>query len=127
MIKRLSEIIESFAGDSKRTQCFNHIIALVAKRLIRQFDVPKIDTDAAIDNAEKELMDLAAGIDIEEMLTRSGQDANGDDDDDDDDNKGQESDISAEACAKLNASIRPVKLVLVKVSPLNSLCMPYLT
>jgi hypothetical protein len=126
MIMSLSEIITSFAGDSKRTRCFNHVIALVAKRLISQFDVPKMDANAAIDEAEKGLMDLAAGMDIEEMLTRGEQDVN-DDDNDDDKDKGQELEISAEARAKLNASMRPVKLVLVKVSPLHALCMPYLT
>jgi hypothetical protein len=44
---------------------------LVAKRLIHQFDVLKGDADAAIDEAEKELRDLAEGMDIEEMVTQS--------------------------------------------------------
>ena len=83
--------------------------------------------DAAIDEAEQELIDLAVGMDIDKMLTQSQQDANGDDDDDDDDDESQESGISAEAHAKLNASTRPVKLVLVKVSPLHMLCVPSLT
>ena len=78
-----------------------------------------------IDEAEQELIDLAAGMDIDEMLTQSQQDANGDDNDND--NESQESGISAEARAKLNASTRPVKLVLVKVSPLHMLCVPNLT
>jgi hypothetical protein len=129
MIMSLSEIITSFAGDSKRTQCFNHIITLVAKRLISQFDISKMDVNAAIDEAKKGLSDLTAGMDIEEMLTWSVQDVNDDDNDDNDNDKdkGQELEISAEARAKLNASMCPVKLVLVKVSPLNALCMPYLT
>jgi len=67
MISRLRELIHSFPGVSKRTQCFNHVIALVAKRLIWLFDVPKKDADVALDDAEQELMELAEGIDIEEI------------------------------------------------------------
>jgi hypothetical protein len=42
---------------------------LVARRLIWLFDVPKKDADVALDDAEQELMGLAEGIDIEEILT----------------------------------------------------------
>ena len=67
MIDSLTELLHSFPRVSKRTRCFNHVIALVAKRLIRLFDVPKKDADAALDDAEQELMDLAEGIDLKEI------------------------------------------------------------
>jgi hypothetical protein len=102
MIESLSKLIASFASDSKCTRCFNHVIALVAKRLIHQFDVPKKDTDATMDEAEKELRDLAKGMDIEEKLTWSEQDADGNDKDDDED---QGLEMLTEAHAKLNASM----------------------
>ena len=84
-----------------------------------------MEADATIDEAEQKLIDLAAGMDIYKMLTQSKQDTN--EDDNDNDNESQESDISAKARAKLNASTHPVKLVLVKVSPLHMLCVPNLT
>ena len=93
------------------------------KKLIHQFNLPKGDANAALDDTEQELMVLAEGIDIENMLTQSEQDADGDDNDEDD--EGQE-EMSTEACTKLDASMQPVKLVLMKVSPLHSFCMPSL-
>ncbi len=80
-----------------------------------------MDTDAAIDEAEKQLIDLAAGTNIEEMITQSKHDPNDDNDDNDIDDYGQELEISTKARAQLNASVRPVKLVLVKASPLHLL------
>jgi hypothetical protein len=47
----------------------------MAKQLLRQFDVPRKDADSALDEAEKQLLDLAAGIDIEELVTAAEQGA----------------------------------------------------
>jgi hypothetical protein len=79
----------------------------------------------ALDDAEQELMGLAEGIDIEEILTWSMWDADDDDEEDDDNDidKEEEEEDSLEACAKLNASTWPVKRVLVKVRPLGSCCI----
>ena len=71
MIDKLADLLENFPGDPNRARCFNHVIALVAQKMTRQFDVPKGGVDAALDEAEKELRNLAEGIDIEEMLTKS--------------------------------------------------------
>jgi hypothetical protein len=124
MIKSLSETIASFPRDVNCTQCFNHVIALVVKRLIRQFDVPKGETDKVTQDTEKELRELVKESDIEELLTQSLQDA-GDDDGDVDDEDGLEDvwlEMSMEAREELDTSTRPVKMVLVKVSPLVHLC-----
>jgi hypothetical protein len=101
MMEHLSEIITSFAGDSKCMQCFNHIITLVMKRLIHQFDIADKDADAAMDEAEMVLRELTEGMDIEEMLTQCAWDA---DQDDDDDDEGQGLEMLTEAHVKLNAS-----------------------
>ena len=66
MVDELSKLLRNFPGDVNRTRCFLHIVNLVAKQLLKQFDVPRKDTDSALDEAEKQLLDLAAGIDIEE-------------------------------------------------------------
>jgi len=47
--------------------------------------VPKKDAESALDDAERELFDLAAGIDMEEMVTVAEVGA-GDKDDEENDN-----------------------------------------
>jgi hypothetical protein len=114
MIAALACTLDDYPGDPNRARCFNHIIALVGKRMIRQFDVPKGGADAALDEAEKELRNLAEGIDIEDMLAKGRQETDEEDDEDDDGDDGDEMDV--EDRADLEASTRPIWLVLVKVS-----------
>ena len=115
MIDKLADLLENFPGDPNRTRCFNHVIALVAQKMTRQFDVPKGGVDAALDEAEKELRNLAEGIDIEEMLTKSMQDADKEDEDNEENEDGTEDEMSAEDRTVLDASMWPLRLVLVKV------------
>ena len=115
MIDKLTDLLENFPGDPNRARCFNHVIALVAQKMTHQFDVPKGGVDAALDEAEKELRNLAEGIDIEEMLTKSMQDADEEDEDDEENEDGTEDEMSAEDRTVLDASMRPLRLVLVKV------------
>ena len=115
MIDKLADLLENFPGDPNHARCFNHVIALVAQKMTRQFDVPKGGVDAALDEAEKELRNLAEGIDIEEMLTKSMQDVDEEDEDDEENEDGTEDEMSAEDRTVLDASMRPLRLVLVKV------------
>ena len=96
-------------------RCFNHVIALVAKRLIRQFDVPKGGTEAALDDAEQALRELAEGIDIEEDQTQAELETDDGDDDDNDVGNDEELNMSQHARKKLDERTRPMKRVLVKV------------
>ena len=41
MIEELEDRIEEFAGSINHTRCFLHILNLVVKSVIRQFDLPK--------------------------------------------------------------------------------------
>src|SRR5258706_1039019 len=79
MIAHLSEKLDSFPGEPNRTRCFTHILNLVAKCIMKQFDAPKKkkktggDTDeieedddsdvlaAALDELEDELEDEDSG------------------------------------------------------------------
>jgi hypothetical protein len=74
--------MKNFPSDSNHAQCFNHVIALVAKRLICQFDVSNKDNDAVINETERELRELAKGSDIDELLTRARQDVDDEQDED---------------------------------------------
>ena len=106
-----------------RTRCFLHILNLVAKSLLRQFDVtPRKETDGVDDDLspeEEELLDLAEGLDKEELTMELQDDANEDEeapeDDDDDGWVDELDDLSEEERDALKVHIRPVSCVLVKV------------
>ncbi|TDL16424.1 hypothetical protein BD410DRAFT_702142, partial [Rickenella mellea] len=50
MTSKLAEILDTFPGAANRTRCFAHILNLVAKSIIRQFDLPKTLADKALDD-----------------------------------------------------------------------------
>ena len=41
MIERLAQIMSNFSGEANRARCLAHIVNLVAKIILRQFDMPK--------------------------------------------------------------------------------------
>ena len=119
MIIKMSDLLISFPGDTNRARCFNHVIALIAKSAIHQFDVPKGRADAALDEAESELRELAEGLDIEEEQTKGEWEGP----DNEEDEEGEDPDgwvdevagLSVADHEALEENIRPVRLVLVKV------------
>jgi hypothetical protein len=40
MVDELFVTVDNFAGDAARVRCFLHIVSIVAKTLLKQFDVP---------------------------------------------------------------------------------------
>src|SRR3979490_1980879 len=84
MMTELPKRLPEFPGETNHTLCFNHTIALVAVRVVRQFDVPSGDTETIMNEAEQELRELADGIDIEEEVTQQEQEVDDDDESDDD-------------------------------------------
>ena len=116
-----------------RTRCFTHILNLVAKSLLQQFDVtPDLkgpnddDGDARneLSAAEKELLDLANDIDQEELTMAQQDNANNDEDgaEDDEDNDSwvdKVEELSEEEREELKAHICPVSHVLVKACTLT--------
>jgi hypothetical protein len=115
MIAELEDLLHDFPGAANRTRCFTHLLNLVAKSIIKQFDVPKAQADEALDDVARELAGLAVDLDIEEEISREESD-----DEDEDDNVEGWTDIreelSDEEREALDESLRPVRLVLVKVS-----------
>ena len=116
MIAELMDSIPSFPGDANRTRCFAHIVNLVAKSVLKLFDVPKKKADEALDEAENALRELADGVELEEMETRLHAQKEGNQEDEDD-NEFEDAfaGLSRHKQAELTESIRPVRLVLVKV------------
>ena len=118
MIDVLPELIEGFPGAPNHTRCFNHVVALVARRIVRQFDVATGGDSDTLDEAERELRELAEGLDVEEVTAQSEREAEEDEGGDDDDD-GWPDDIaglSATDRTALDESLRPVRSLLVKVS-----------
>lgn len=122
MVQELSEHIEGFESDQQRIRCFLHIINLVAKKLLRMLDVPKrAEEDAKEDDL---LQRLANGLDSEELqatveaLRKAA--VSEDEDKDDllwldefvDDSLDM---LTASERVNLEAQIRPLRMVLVKV------------
>ena len=100
------------------TWFFLHIVNLVAKQLLKQFDVPQKHVDSAWDKAEKQLLDVAAGIDIEELVTAAEQGAGvaSDGNDDIDGWVDEMDELNAVEHDRLEKSIQHIRLILVKVS-----------
>ena len=102
------------------TCCFLHIINLVAKSLIRQFDVPKKIPNEQPDDADHELYDVAENLDFEETKATATHGNEQEEDDNDNDNiegwVDEQDKLTAEEHEQLHASTRPFKLALAKVS-----------
>ena len=125
MVKELANLLDDFPGPANQTRCFLHILNLVVKSIIRQFDLPKSkktsddedEDDPTLDAATAELLKLAADIDLEEQITVSA----GDDEVTDDDDEGwidEREDMTEDELKELAASVQPVRLLLTKVTSL---------
>jgi hypothetical protein len=68
MIDELKNLLTEFSGAASWTHCFAHIINLVAKTVIQQFDVPNSTDKTLADEVLKELGGLADGIKAEELI-----------------------------------------------------------
>jgi hypothetical protein len=118
MIEELMDQIREFPGEENRTRCFNHIVALVAVRVVRQFDVPKKDDMDGTNDAEKELRELAEGSDIEESVSQTeweSTELEGDDEDDVDSAEWQDDETTVLDCETLNTSLKPGRMLMIKV------------
>ena len=117
MIDELASILDAFPGAANQTRCFLHIINLVAKSVLPQFEPPKARDKDLLSEGAKELAALA------EHLEKSVGDHNGEDDDEDevedDDEDGKQDKpegMSDSEIADLEEQVQPVRLVLAKAS-----------
>jgi len=119
MIDELVKLIHSFPGVSNHAWCFNHVAALVAIRVVHQFDVPKGPGDDTDSEAEQELWELAEGLDIEDATTQREWETDEDEDEDDDGIEGwaeERAELSEADREEHDENVRPVRMLLVKVS-----------
>ncbi len=101
-----------------------HIVNLVAKSIIRQFNIPKKQDDGHLDKVEQELHNLAGDVDLEneeaeELMAQCQIDGEIHMEDEKDDNvEGWVDEVmllSPSERERVEEDIQPVKLILVKV------------
>ena len=67
MVDKLAIQLNDFYGSVSRVHCFAHILNLVVKSIMHQFDVPDKKKEAIADEATWELHKLAGDIEHEEL------------------------------------------------------------
>jgi hypothetical protein len=109
MIEELADLLDDFPGPANQTRCFTHVLNLVVKSIIRQFDSPKSKTDKNLNEATNELFSLAGNIEFDE-----------DEEEDEADNVegwiDERTLMTQEEVEKLDESVEPLRLLLTKVS-----------
>lgn len=118
MIRHLEQLIDEFNGQQSQTRCFAHVLNLIAKSVVRQFDVPKTQVNKVVDKATNALLELAGNIDVEEQEMDEDDDKEDEDEDEDENVDGwvdERDAMPVEQLAALDKSVQPVRLMLVKV------------
>jgi hypothetical protein len=69
MIDELAIQLDNFPGSASQVQCFTHILNLVVKSIMCQFDVPDKKKGDVADDATQELHRLAGELEHEELLS----------------------------------------------------------
>jgi hypothetical protein len=102
MIEHLSNMLDNFPGPANQTQCFVHTVNLIAKLILKPFDIRKNKDVQAFNDAAHALTDSVVGHKMEQ----AAHDEEGkDDDEDEDENKDNEFD----------AGLKPIWSMLLKV------------
>lgn len=120
MITELAELIEDFPGPANQTRCFTHVLNLVVKSIIRQFDLPKSKGGKnQMDEGAEELLSLADNIDVEEdIVSRDGEDGVAGEDDNIEGWIDERALLDEDDLDELEKRVEPVRLLLTKVSHL---------
>jgi hypothetical protein len=119
MIEKLERRLEDFPGASNRARCFTHILNLVVKTIMHQFDVSSTRSwpEGVTDQRIEELMRLAGDIDAEEE-EEAGEDYLDEPEevDNDDGWVDEREAIPEDDLEDLEDVVQPIRFVLTKVS-----------
>lgn len=124
MIDKLASRLVEFPGAPNRARCFTHILNLVVKSIMHQFDVPSTSRplDAEEDDTSCELFDLAGDFELEELETQAEQDDPQDGSEEGpfhDNDEGwidERADMTEEDINELEENVQPIRFLLTKVS-----------
>ena len=116
----MAKLLQTFPGAANRTRCFTHILNLVAKCIMKQFDAPKKKKDAEDDDNNDDDIDAAdlqvALDELEEELEDERIDKDGIGEFD------IRIELTEEEVEALEETVKPVRRVLTKVSLLPNTC-----
>ena len=123
MINRLATTLETFPGSANQTRCFAHILNLVAKCIMKQFDAPKKpeqrgensegDIEAELEPNHDDLEDGLGGLDDDQ----DEEEVRGRNDGEEELNRHER--MTEDEINELEQSVKPVRHVLAKVSLLS--------
>jgi hypothetical protein len=128
MVEEMQKRMPSF-HKVNRTRCFLHILNLVAKSLLKMFELPERKSEDLTDCEREvlgELIELAEGTIAEEALTQKerewdlGLDGDEVDDDDNTEEWVDKVDMAPGKVKELQEKVVPITRVLVKVSYLTT-------
>jgi len=100
MIQYLGNTLDDFRGSDNQTWCFVHMVNLIAKSILKPFDMQKSKKPQSFNDVTHALADLAEGHDLE-----------GKEEDDEDKSDDEEEDNG------LDTSLKPIRTMLLKVCP----------
>jgi hypothetical protein len=116
MVKELANLIDEFPGPANQTRCFTHILNLVVKSIMSQFDLPKSKSSDVLNAGAKELLALADSIDLEENESaRDGEDGVAGEDDNIEGWIDERALMDEDDLEALEESVEPVRVLLTKV------------
>jgi hypothetical protein len=122
MICQLEELVNDFKGEESQTRCFTHILNLIVKSIIQQFNIPKAQADKVFDEVTTALMELAGNIDAKEQeMAKSTDDSN--DDEEDKNLEGwvdERATMTVEQLAAFDKAVQPVRLMIVKLCKIQT-------
>lgn len=119
MVTELADQIETFGGNASRIRCFLHVLNLVAKTILAQFDTCK-----DIGGGDYELRNLARELEEAEIQAIETEETPGKELVEEDEWVDERDDMTDDERATHNDQVRPLKLILAKVrikrlSPIN--------
>ena len=131
MIEELQLRLTHFLGEASRTRCFCHVINLVVKSIVTQFDIPVKDpkSRSATDELDKhseleddnedlqELERLSRTIEAEEEAERIQDEQEENEKDNDEGWVDEQMEMSRREVRNLQRSVLPARHVLTKVGP----------
>jgi len=118
----MSELIPKFAGSPSRTRCFLHVVNLIAKTVVSQFDAKQVD-DEVTELSEEPMDEVSAAAEERVGTNDEGEEGAGTDNEEGWEDENVE--LTVEERHELERTIRPVKIALAKVHTTGMLNKTY--
>ena len=111
MIDEVGNLIKNFPGKGMHVRCFAHVLNLIVKSILKQFDLPEAKKDEILSEGLEELRTLGADLELEEQISRKTTNNDNDNVGDIDDIEGwidKHQEMSEDELEELEDTILPV-------------------